>query len=212
MKVISVIGSNSYSVKMFILELAWVMSKDKKIFCHTKDSDFYNCFAENKLNCTEIGNLSIINNLNEIHIDFNPDTYLISDEFIDDANAVIFAVEQNIFSINKINEYANKLDLPEIIFAYIDFIPSNFDDHYFKTYSFDKRLIDLAKYEFYFEFDEKTKQRQLENQFNRIINLKKYPKRRKSNLLSLSEVIIEDDEQSTYREYYKILDERVSVC
>ncbi len=212
MKTISVISNNSNNIRMFILELSWVMSKNKKVYCHISNKNFYDCFAENDLSHTEISNLSIVNNLNEIVIDSNPDSYLISEEFIEDANIIIFAVEQNIFSINKINEYAKKTDIEEIIFAYIDFIPSSLDDNYFKNYSFDKRLIDKASSEFYFEFDEKIKIKQLENQFNRIINLKKYPKRRKLDLLNLSESIIKDDENTSFREYFKVLDNRVSVC
>ncbi len=212
MKIISVISHDSNNIRMFILELAWVMSKNKKIYCHITNKDFYNCFAENDLALTEIANLSIINNLNEVFIDDNTDTYLISEDFIENADIVIFAVEQHIFSINKINQYANKIDLAKIIFTYIDFIPSSFDDTYFKNYTFDKRLIDKASSEFYFEFDEDIKIKQIENQFNRIINLKKYPKRRKLDLLNLSESIIENDETINYREYFKVLDKRVSVC
>ncbi len=212
MKKISILGEHSNAVNMFMLELAWVMSKDKKVYCHLSDKSFYDCFSENDLDCTDIANLCLIKNMNELLIHSNPDCYILTDTYVEESDIIVFAVEQNYFSIQKINTYASIENLPKMIFSYIDFIPSNFDDHYIKNYLFDKRLISNDYNEFYFEFDEKTKIRQIENQLNRLISLKKYPKSRKSELLSLSDNIIEDEAKLNYREHFKILDERISVC
>ncbi len=197
---------------MFILELAWVLSKDKKVYCHLSDKEFYDRFSENDLDSTDIGELSIVNNLDEIPKDDDSDTFLLSEDYIEGADTCIFAVEQDIFSINMINEYAKKDKLGEIVFAYIDFISSSYDEHYLKTYFFDKRLVDNMTSDFYFEFDEKTRMKQVENQFNRIISLKKYPKGRKMDLLNMVEFILSSEKSLNYREYYKCLDGRVSIC
>ncbi len=212
MKTISVLGKKNNTIRMFILELAWVLSKDKKVYCHLSDKEFYDRFSENDLDSTDIGELSIVNNLDEIPKDDDSDTFLLSEDYIEGADTCIFAVEQDIFSINMINEYAKKDKLGEIVFAYIDFISSSYDEHYLKTYFFDKRLVDNMTSDFYFEFDEKTRMKQVENQFNRIISLKKYPKGRKMDLLNMVEFILSSEKSLNYREYYKCLDGRVSIC
>lgn len=211
MKTISVVGLPSNNIRMFILELAWVMSRNKKVYCHIGNQDFYDCFSEASMKLTDIGNVTLLHQIEDLQSP-EQDAYLLSDELMSNADTVIFAVEQNMFSIRYINRYAFMEEPPQTIFAFLDFIPSNFDDHYLKHYYFDKRLTVCNSVDFYFEFDEKTRLMQIENQFNRIIDMKKYPKSRKIELLNLSDSIIADSDGCSYKEYFKSLDERLSTC
>lgn len=212
MKIISILGMPTNNLKMFLLELSWVVSNEHPVYCMIEDKGFFNCFSENNLKQSSIGNLTLIHRLEDLPSETEEDSYLLTDLYLSEAELIVFAVEQNVFSVNEVNRFSNINHLPCIIFAFIDFVFSNFDDHYLKNYYIDKRLVDVSEAFFYFEYDEKTKIQQVENQFNRIISLKKYPKSRKMELLQLSMKITGSPETRSYKEFFKCLDERLSIC
>ncbi len=213
MKEISVLGLNTDDKRLFITELAWVMSKENNVFCLIDDKEFFKNFSDDSLNPNTIGNFTLVNTYNDAILENkSDDSIIISENYLENSSEVILIVEQNKFSIAEINKYSDLLKNQKVIIVYLNFLYSNFDEYYFKNFHFNKILLDSIKKEFYFEFDEKTKLAQIENIFNRVISLKKYPKFHKKNLLNLSETLIENKEKTKYREYFKVLDERLSLC
>lgn len=210
-KTISIIGEDSTSVKMFILELAWVLSNEHEVFCHIKDDKIYKRFSQKDINSTSLGNLTLINNYNELLVQENNIDYLVNDEYTDCTDITIFVLNQSTFSVDIINSYSENDLSSEKLLVFLDFIDCEFDDEYFKKYHMNKFFLDSIRAEFYIRFDEKVSIIQTENQLNRIISLKKYPKSRKINLFSIVEYL-DKGQAIKYREFFKKLDERISIC
>lgn len=211
MKKISVVGENSTPVKMFIMELAWVLSGEHRVYFHISDDAFYKRFSINNLDSTDLGKLTLINNYNEVFFRENEADFLVSDEYCEDSDYVLFVLTQSIFGAHIINLYSQLTIRGEKNVVYLDFIDCPFDEDYFKNYHIDKILLDDIKNEITIEFDERVAILQIENQLNRVLNLKQYPRQRKRMLLSVAE-IFEEEVEYKYKEYYRKLDSRVSVC
>ncbi len=210
MKVIRLIGEDTLSVKMFNLELAWVLSFRSKVCCHISDKEFYNYFAFDGLESTSLGNLNI---MSFIDFDFmnaeGIDYFITNDNIKSDIN--IYVLEQNIRSAKYINlNYDYESDTKDL-FVYLNFIDSVYDSDYFKRFKVDKTIDFTNILEFEIEFDEKTKECQLENQIYGIISLKKYPKGIKKKYYNMVKAISTECE-SDYKHFYKVLDKRVYVC
>ncbi len=211
MKTISIIGENKASVMMFTAELAWVLSKENEVFYHIKNNYFYERLSEKGLDSTTMGNLTIINSYNEVFLKEDIVDFFITNEYSEEADLIIFALTQNIFSSKVINRYSQIESGQKKVIVFLDFIDCEFDDEYFKKYHLNKDILSNVTAEFYIDFDERVAIYQLENQLNRFISLKKYPRRRKQSLLSISDYI-EGSEKRRYRNFFKDLDKRVSLC
>ncbi len=210
MKIIKVVGMNNISVKMFALELAWAISCKNSVCLQMDDYEFYKLFSFKKLNVTSLGNLEFLLN-EDSTVDRTVEAEYIVTCLDVDADLSIYVLEQSLESVEYLNDNYDYDNLFHSAFVYLDFIESCYDSEYFKKFKFDKNINTRDMLEFEIPFDEDSKVCQLENQLNGYINLRKYPKRRKQALYNISRAVVEE-ERGKYREFYRILDNRVPTC
>lgn len=210
MRKISVLGSPSYELSMFILELGWALSRENNVYCCT-EADIYNRYALEGETVTSIGDLTLISDYDELINHQDEDYLLITDALFRDSDTVVYVITQNPFSAHFLEDFVD-LDFPcKKVLVFLGFIDSPFDEDYFKKYQLNKKLLENIEHEERIYFDEEVKRRQLENSLNRVITLKKYPKNYKQNLCSLANYFT-GDKKLGYKEFYKELDKRVSLC
>ncbi len=210
MKIIKVVGVNNYDTNMFILELAWTMSLNHKVYCQLSDDDFYKSFSFENLEITTFGNLSIVRDFKEsMRSDSDIDFVFTTKDVASDY--VMYLMEQSLESVKFINKNYDYQNEGEDVFVYLNFIDSCYDGDYFKKFHLNKDIDTTDVLEFEIEFVEMTKICEIENQLNGVISLKKYPRGRKRNLYNIAKAMTEG-EVMKYREFYKKLDSRVSTC
>lgn len=209
MRKISVLGSPSYDLKMFLLELAWVLSKNNSVLCYI-DTEFYDRFGMDESSETSLGGLTLIKNYKEGKEDEEADI-LISDALFEDCDTLIYVIHQSPFSCLFLESFVDlNLNCHKIL-VYLNFIDSPFDEDYFRKYQLNKKLLENIDLEEVLYFDEEVQRRQLENMLNKSISLKYYPKKYKLNLLHIASEL---DVGHTYnfKELYKDLDKRMAIC
>lgn len=208
MKRISVIGSPGNELKTFILELGWVLSREHEVCCFV-DAEVYDRYSIEGTDLCSFGGFTLIKNFEDI--EKNEADILITDVLFENSNVVIYTVEQNPYSTTFLENFIN-LDIKgQKYMVFLNFLDSAFDEDYFKKFQLNKKLLENIVHEEVILFDEEVRRLQIENLLNRVISLKNYPKRHKQKLLNLASKL-SDKRDVNYKEFYKELDKRVSLC
>lgn len=209
MRKISILGSPSYELKMFLLELAWVLSKDNSVLCYT-DAEIYDRFGLEDSSETSLGGLTLMKNYKENEVDEEADI-LISDALFEDCETLIYVVHQSPFSCLFLEDFVDLNLSCHKILVYLNFIESPFDEDYFKKFQLNKKMLDNIEFEEVLYFDEEVRRRQLENMLNKSISLRYYPKNYKLNLLHIAGKL-DGTHTYSFKEFYRELDKRIAIC
>lgn len=210
MKRISVLGSPSYELNMFILELAWALSRENNVLC-CLGAEFYSRFAIEGERETSLGLMTLIRDYEDLSLYEGEDHVLITDALFKDSDTIVYVIAQTPFSAQFLEDFADLELRSKKVLVFLGFIDSPFDEDYFKKYQLNKKLLENVGHEERILFDEEVRRRQLENTLNRVITVKKYPKTYKHNLYSLANYFTGENKVS-YKEFYKELDKRVTIC
>lgn len=210
MRIISVLGSPSYDLTMFILELAWVLSREKSVYCYLEPEVYYRYALEGE-KATTLGELTLISEYEDLIDGEDKDEILITDALFGNSDTIVYALTQSPFSSLFFEDFVD-MDLSgSKVLVFLNFIDSPFDEDYFKKYQLNKKILDNISYEEVIDFDEEVRRRQIENTLNRVISLKNYPKAYKHKLYNIASHLTGDTKLG-YKEFYKELDKRISIC
>lgn len=210
MRKISVLGSPSFELKMFVLELGWALSIRSNVYCYM-ETEVFDRFAPEGLSESTVGRLTLIRNYEDFLKSEGDEDVFITDALFGDCDTIIYVLSQHPFSAQFFEDFVDLKISCDKVLVYLNFIDSPFDEDYFKKYQLNKKILDNVGHEEVILFDEEVRRRQLENSLNRVITLKYYPKSYKRNLYSLSNKV-RGNLNMTYREFYKELDKRISIC
>lgn len=206
-KKIAILGEKSEEILNFGLELAWMISFDRKTEYIVSDSTFIDFYSDNANDSVKLGEFR----LSTYESSTRDASIVITDKLEEDSDFVIFVASQSVESADYFREIKEfKKDIAHAV-VFLDFIDCEFSDKFFKKHYICKDLQVNSIFDEYFEFNEDVSVARMVNKLNRNINLSHFPNKRKKQMVRLMNLIgLEIDRN--YKKVFKNIRKKVRVC